>query len=454
MLNAQIAQRVRPDQLVDLLNGVAGGNQVLLVGNVGAEIARVGERRRTDPVVYLGSTGLAQQADGAGARRAADDGVIDQHNALALDRGRDGVQLDAHAALALGLAALNEGAAYIFVLDKAHAVGDTALLRIAERCIQTGVRCADDDIGLHGMLLRQEPARLQTGLMHTGALDDGIRAGEVDVLKDAHRVRRGAAVILHRAQAVAVGNNDLAGAHVTDELRTHGVQRTALAGKGIAVAVGQLADAQRAEAVGVTRRDQLGVGHNDEGVCALDVVHRAADGHLNVRRQQTVLGQQIGNDLGVRRAVKDRTAHLELAAQLRRVDKVAVVADRHSALAVMQNHRLRVGTAALARRGIADMAGSHLCAAGQLFQHALGKDLADKAQIAVAGQHAVDVQRNAAALLAAVLQGVQRTVDGADHIGLAGLVIHTEHAALLVQGLGVLGNFAHLFAPIVGMVKP
>ena len=29
-----------------------------------------------------------------------------------------------------------------------------------------------------------------------------------------------------------------------------------------------------------------------------------------------------------------------------------------------------------------------------------------------------------------------------------------EDAALLVQGLGVLGNFAHLFAPIVGMVKP
>ena len=199
MLNAQIAQRVRPDQLVDLLDGVAGGNQVLLVGNVGAEVARVGERRRTDPVVYLGSTGLAQQADGAGARRAADDGVIDQHNALALDRGRDGVQLDAHAALALGLAALNEGAAYIFVLDKAHAVGDAALLRIAERCIQTRVRCADDDIGLHGMLLRQEPACLQTGLMHTSALDDGIRAGKVDVLKDAHRVRRGAAVILHRA---------------------------------------------------------------------------------------------------------------------------------------------------------------------------------------------------------------------------------------------------------------
>ena len=53
----------------------------------------------------------------------------------------------------------------------------------------------------------------------------------------------------------------------------------------------------------------------------------------------------------------------------------------------------------------------------------------------MAGQHAVDVQRDAAALLPAVLQGVQRTVDGTDHIGRAGLVVHAEHAALLVQRL-------------------
>ena len=112
---------------------------------------------------------------------------------------------------------------------------------------------------------------------------------------------------------------------------------------------------------------------------------------------------------------------------------IAVVADGHGTLAVMQDHRLRVGPAALTGGGIAHMAGGHLGTFGQLLQHTLGENLADKAQIAVAGQHAVNVQRNAAALLAAVLQGVQRTVDGVDHIGLAGLVIHTEHAALLVQ---------------------
>ena len=91
-------------------------------------------------------------------------------------------------ALALGLAALNEGAADIFVLDKAYAVGDAALLGITQGGVQAGIRRADDDVGLDGMLLRQETAGLQAGLMDAGALDDGIRAGKVDVLEHAHRV--------------------------------------------------------------------------------------------------------------------------------------------------------------------------------------------------------------------------------------------------------------------------
>ena len=150
----------------------------------------------------------------------------------------------------------------VFVLDKAHAVGDAALLRVAERCIQTGVRRADDDIGLHGMLLRQEPARLRTGLMHTGALDDGIRAGKVDVLKDASSVRRGAAVVLHRAQTVAVGNDDLAGAHVTDELRTHGVQLSLAKAQPLPSGSSPMHSGRKP--LGSRAPRSAGVGHNDE----------------------------------------------------------------------------------------------------------------------------------------------------------------------------------------------
>ncbi len=47
---------------------------------------------------------------------------------------------------------------YLF-FDKADAVGDAALARVTEGCIKAGIRHADDDIRLHGMLEREERAR-------------------------------------------------------------------------------------------------------------------------------------------------------------------------------------------------------------------------------------------------------------------------------------------------------
>ena len=293
------------------------------------------------------------------------------------------------------------------------------------------------------MLLRKETTGLQPGLMHTGALDDGIGAGKVDVLKHTQGVGGGAAVILDAAQTLVVGNHDLTGLDIAHKLGTHCIQRAALTGEGPAGAIGQLADAERAEAVRIARGDKLGVGHDDQTVSTLNVIHRAADSHLDIGGQQTVLGQQVGNYLGIGGAVEDRTAHFQLAAQLGGVDQIAVVADSHGTLAVMQNHRLRVGPAALTGGGIAHMAGGHLGTLGQLLQNALGENLADKAQIAVAGKHAVHIQGDAAALLPAVLQRVQCAVDVADHIGRAGFIVDTKDAALLVQTLGIMGKFAH-----------
>ena len=102
-----------------------------------------------------------------------------------------------------------------------------------------------------------------------------------------------------------------------------------------------------------------------------------------------------------------------------------------------------IGAAALSGGGVTHMAGGHLGVVGQFFQHTLGKNLTHQAQVAVAGQHAVHIQRDTAAFLAAVLQRVQRAVYGADHIGLAGFVIDAEDAAFFVQPFGILGKFTH-----------
>ena len=126
-----------------------------------------------------------QKADDARRCGAADDGIIDEDDALVPDGFGDDVQLDAHGVFAHLLAGGDEAAADILVLQEADAVGDAALLRVADGCIDAGIRHADDDIRIHGIFAGQEPAGIQPRSVYAPPLEDGIRAGEVDVLKDA-----------------------------------------------------------------------------------------------------------------------------------------------------------------------------------------------------------------------------------------------------------------------------
>ena len=125
MLSGKVAQRISPDHFIDLLDRAAGGHQQLLIRDVSAEVAGVLERRCRHHKVHLGGTGIPQQLDDAGRCGAAHDGIIHQHHTLALDRAGNDVQLDAHAVLALLLAALNEGAADVLILNKADAMDCT-----------------------------------------------------------------------------------------------------------------------------------------------------------------------------------------------------------------------------------------------------------------------------------------------------------------------------------------
>ena len=70
---------------------------------------------------------------------------------------------------------------------------------------------------------------------------------------------------------------------------------------------------------------------------------------------------------------------------------------------------------------------------GQLAEHVLREDLADEARVRVAGDDAVVVHGDAAALLAAVLQGVERVVRDAQDVRALFPHVDAEYAALLVQ---------------------
>src|SRR5699024_5994985 len=289
---------------------------------------------------------------------APDDGVVDQDHPLVPHRAGDDVQLDAHAVFPLLLVALDEGAADVFVLDEADAVGDAAGLGVAQSGVQARVGHADDHVGVHRVLLRQEAPRLHPGLVDRAALDGAVGPGKVDVFKHAHLAGLAAAVVLDAAQAVGVGHHDLAGFHVPQQGGAHGVQGAALAGKSVA-APRQGADAQGPVAPGVPHRDQLGGGHDDQAVGPFQLLHGGGHRLLDAFVPEAVAGQQVADDLGVGRAVEDGPVVFQRVAQLDRVGQVAVVAQGHGAPAVPDDHGLGVGPHPAAGGGVADMAGGH-----------------------------------------------------------------------------------------------
>jgi len=130
------------------------------------------------------------------------------------------------------------------------------------------------------MLEREERARALARDVDAAAIDDGVRAGEVDELKDAELLRRFAAVARVGANAGCVDDDDLAGADVALELGADGVERAGLGGKDDG-AVLQLTHAEGPEAVHIARGDELCRRRENEGIRALDAVHRGGDGRFD-----------------------------------------------------------------------------------------------------------------------------------------------------------------------------
>ena len=100
------------------------GDEVIGRVDVRAVIAGMEKRRCGDAQVDLLRARLADEVGDALARRAAYDGVVDEHDPFAVDGFGDGIELDAHLVDAVFLPGRDEGAADVLVLDEPDAVGD------------------------------------------------------------------------------------------------------------------------------------------------------------------------------------------------------------------------------------------------------------------------------------------------------------------------------------------
>ena len=215
----------------------------------------------------------------------------------------------------------------------------------------------------------------------------------------------------HRAHAVFVDDNNLARTDVADKLSADAVKRNAFGGKDNLVA--KLAHCQRADALRVADRHQLLWRHDDHGICALELVHRLFYRFLNRSGVQALVNDDVGDDLRVRAGVENSPFQLQFLLERLRIDQSAVEGKGHGALDVADNQRLHV-RALRGAGGIQYMANRH-AAAAQVGQYLLIKGVRNQADVAVGTDHAVVVDRDAAALLASVLQGVERHVGVSDN---------------------------------------
>src|SRR6266542_165134 len=181
----KVAERVRAEVLLDLRHLVARADQLLAGRRVDAVVARPLDGRRRDPHVYLAGARGPHHLDDLAARGAADDGVVHDHDALAVEHLTVRVELDLDAEVPDALLGLDERPPDVVVAHEPRVVGQRSFLREAQRRPHARVGHGNHEVGDDGMLARQlAPQRLADDV-HVPPPEDRVGPGEVDVLEHA-----------------------------------------------------------------------------------------------------------------------------------------------------------------------------------------------------------------------------------------------------------------------------
>src|ERR1041385_8547368 len=122
--DGEVVQGVGADVAADLIDRPARGDELLGRADVDTHEAGIAHGRARDAHVDLARPHRTQALDGPLGGRAANDGIIDRDDALALDRSRQGVQLQHHACFAQRLVRLDEGPVDVAALHHRLAEGN------------------------------------------------------------------------------------------------------------------------------------------------------------------------------------------------------------------------------------------------------------------------------------------------------------------------------------------
>ncbi len=281
----------------------------------------------------------------------AHEAIIHQHNALAFNLRSVGRVFQFNTKRTDLLCWLNKRAAHIVVADDAKLKRNTAFGCKTKSCRNTRIWYRNDHIRFYGTFLRQHTSKTLTNVINGMTVQNTVRAGEVDVLKD---IWAGRALAEWEVafDTTWCTNNNLTVLNFTNELRADDIQCTSFTRKNRCTI--QITKNQWANSIRVTRTNQLFTGQCDKRVSTFHLANGLDEAIYDLFLART--GNQLQNHFTVRCRLANRTVLDQLTAYGHRIGKVAVMTDCNPATIKLSKQRLHIAQCSFTSGGVAHMA--------------------------------------------------------------------------------------------------
>ena len=417
-IQRKVGKRVDFDEVADLVDGAAVGDELGGRGEVDAEETGMADRRAGDAHVDFFGAGAAKCEHLAAGGGATDDGVFDDDDAFAFDHFGDDDEFHLHGEVAHVLAGLNEGAADIAIGDDAFFKGDAALLGIAEGGGAAAVGDGHDDVGIDGGFDGELAAHALADFHDHVAEEIAGRAGEIDVLERAVRGVCGEAFREETAGHFGAGlvdGDDFAGEDFADVGGLDALQGAGFGGEAVEAVAG-LADDEGAEAPGIAAAFDAVGKQKEEAEGSLQMAEDVGEG-IGLFLVGG-LGEHVDDDFGIAGGIEDVAPLLIFVFEFGGVDEIAVVGDGDLAADVFFEDGLGVAFAIGAGGGVADVSDGDV--AGEFAEDVFFEDVGDKTEAGVGVDDIAVGGGDAGGFLATVLEGVETVVAAFDGVSGSG----------------------------------
>ncbi len=242
------------------------------------------------------------------------------------------------------------------IANQAHAEWDFGFEGVANGRGDAGIGHGDDDVGVDGMLPREEAAEHFAAFVHRAAENNAVGAGEIDMLENALLER----LFRREVDGLDTGFGDahhFAGLDLADVL---GIEEIEGAGFGSdepgveAAGSREFAKDEWAETAGIADSVEFILREDKKRVSAFDLIEGITDGAGKIAGLRA--GDEMDDNFGVAVGLEDRAAMFELAAPLGGVGEVAVVTEGDFALVAIDHDGLGVEESFVAGSRVARVA--------------------------------------------------------------------------------------------------